>query len=142
MRVKKLECAFILLLGGLLGFGVASWRNFLPGQAGVAQAQGSDKGKPGGGGIFSPPGTFEGGTVVPAPNEPPFKGKIGRTISESTSDWPPLAVAPKGAPNVLFIVLDDVGFAALGCYGSPVIKTPHMDKIAKNGLGDTNFHTT
>ena len=142
MRVKKLECAFILLLGGLLGFGVASWRNFLPGQAGAAHAQGIDKGKPGGGGIFSPPGTFEGGTVVPAPNEPPFKGKIGRTISESTSDWPPLAVAPKGAPNVLFIVLDDVGFAALGCYGSPVIKTPHMDKLAKNGVRYNNFHTT
>ncbi len=80
--------------------------------------------------------------MVPPPNAPPFKGKIGRTLSESTPDWPPLAVAPKGAPNVLFIVLDDVGYAALGCYGSPVIKTPHMDRLAKNGLRYNNFHTT
>lgn len=84
----------------------------------------------------------ESGTVVPSPNLPPFKGKIGRTVAESTPDWPPQATAPKGAPNVLYIVLDDVGFAALGCYGSPSIKTPHMDKLAKNGVRYNNFHTT
>src|SRR5947199_190245 len=42
----------------------------------------------------------------------------------------------------LFLVLDDVGFAALGCYGSPVCKTPHLDKLAKNGVRYNNFHTT
>src|SRR5260370_42302693 len=125
MRDEHLESALILMLGGLLGLEVASWRNFQTGQAGVAQAQGIDKGKPGGGGIFSPPGTFEGGTVVPAPNEPPFKGNIGRTISESTSDWPPLAVAPKGSPDVLFTLLADVWFAALGRYGSPASNAAH-----------------
>src|SRR5260370_7372897 len=119
MRDEHLESALILMLGGLLGLEVASWRNFQTGQAGVAQAQGIDKGKPEGGGVFSPPGTFEGGTVVPAPNEPPFKGKIGRTISESTVDWPPLARAPKRAPNVLFIVLAHVCFSPLQCYASP-----------------------
>jgi arylsulfatase A-like enzyme len=135
---KRLEVAAYLALGVLLGLGIATWRTFLPGPMAVAQE--NDK-KKGASGIFSPPGTFEGGTVVPAPNEPPFKGKIGRTIDESTSDWPPLARAPKGAPNVLYIVLDDVGYAALGCYGSPVCKTPHMDKLAKNGIRYNNFHT-
>ena len=71
MRVKKLECAVILLLGGLLGFGVASWRNVLPGQAGVAQAQGIDKEKPAGG-IFSPPGTSAPITRMNIPSRGPF----------------------------------------------------------------------
>ena len=130
MNWKRLQIPAILLLGALLGFAVASYRNFMPDLA----AQASDNGKPGKaqpGSVFSPPGTADAGTVVPPPGEPPFKGKIGRTMSESTPDWPPLARAPKGAPNVLYIVLDDVGFAALGCYGSPVIKTPHLDKLAK-----------
>src|SRR5436309_5545884 len=131
MRTRKFEFAAVLLLGGLLGFGVATWRNFMPGQ--VALAQEKEK-KNGPSGIFSPPGTSDSGTVVPPPGLPPFKGKIGRTTDESTSDWPPLARAPKGAPNIMYIVLDDVGYAALGCYGSPVCKTPHMDKLAKNGL--------
>ena len=135
----KLEVGLYISLGMLLGLGVAAYRNFLPGQPVVAQEKEKKK-EPGG--VFSPPGTFDRGTVVPAPNPPPFKGKIGRTIDESTSDWPPLARAPKGAPNVLYIVLDDVGYAALGCYGSPVCKTPNMDKLAKNGVRYNNFHTT
>jgi len=127
------------MLGMLLGFGVAGYRSFFLDQFVMAGGEGK---KGPAQGIFSPPGTFEGGTVVPAPGEPPFKGKIGRTIDESTSDWPPLARAPKGAPNVMYIVLDDVGYAALGCYGSPVCQTPHMDKLAKNGIRFNNFHTT
>src|SRR5207253_1879446 len=123
MCLKKWQFTVALLLAGLVGFGVATYRNLFPGQAlaGEPQVKAGKGGEPKPGGVFSPPGTFEGGTVVPLPGDAPFKGKIGRTISESTSDWPPLAVAPKGAPNVLFIVLDDVGFAALECYGSPVI---------------------
>ncbi len=138
---QRMQIPAVLLLGVLLGFGAASYRTWLPEQA--AQAGGDSKKKPPApGGVFSPPGTSDSGTVVPPPGEPPFKGKIGRTIGESTPDWPPLARAPKGAPNVLYIVLDDVGFAALGCYGSPVCKTPHLDKLAKNGVRYNNFHTT
>lgn len=136
--MRKVEWALMLALGGLVGFGVATYRNFWPGQMAVAQ----EKGPKEGGGIFSPPGTSDTGPVTPSPATPPFKGKIGRTISESTPDWPPLPRAPKGAPNVIYIVLDDVGFAALGCYGSPVCKTPNLDKLAKNGLRYNNFHTT
>jgi arylsulfatase len=140
MQRRTIELAVCLALGGLLGFGAASYRAWLPEQ--TARAGGTKKVEPKAGGIFSPPGTSDSGTVVPPPGEPPFKGKIGRTIDESTSDWPPLARAPKGAPNVLYIVLDDVGFAAIGCYGSPVCQTPHLDKLAKNGVRFNNFHTT
>jgi len=141
--------AFYLGLGIALGVGIASYRNGVFDQVAQAQTEpggdGAAKKKPtkgDAGGIFSPPGTADTGTVVPPAGEPPFRGKIGRTIGESTPDWPPQATAPKGAPNVLFIVLDDVGFAALGCYGSPVCKTPHLDKLAAGGLRYNNFHTT
>jgi arylsulfatase len=139
MNWKWLLVPAVLLLGMLLGFGVASYRAFLPDQLALAGGK-AKKGEPQG--IFSPPGTSDTGTVVPPPIPPVFKGKVGQTINESTPDWPPLATAPKGAPNVLYIVLDDVGYAALGCYGSPVCKTPHMDKLAKNGVRYSNFHTT
>src|SRR5262249_43090690 len=66
---------------------------------------------------------------------------IGRTIEESTPWWPAPVRPPAGAPNVVFVVLDDVGFADLGCYGSE-IETPNMDRLASGGLRYTNFHTT
>jgi arylsulfatase len=73
--------------------------------------------------------------------EPDFGGAIGRTIEESTPWWPAPVRPPAGAPDVVFVVLDDVGFADLGCYGSE-IETPHMDRLADGGLRYTNFHTT
>jgi arylsulfatase len=66
---------------------------------------------------------------------------IGRTYKESKPAWEPLPQAPAGAPNVIYLVLDDVGYAQLGCYGSE-IKTPNIDKLAAQGLRYTNFHTT
>jgi len=70
-----------------------------------------------------------------------FNGVLGRTFDTSQPAWPEPNRAKPGAPNVLFIVLDDVGFAQLGCYGSP-IHTPNMDSLAKNGLRFNNMHTT
>lgn len=70
-----------------------------------------------------------------------FSGVIGRTFDVSTPAWPQPNRAKEGAPNVLFIVLDDVGFAQLGCYGSPM-KTPNMDALAADGLRYNNMHTT
>lgn len=67
--------------------------------------------------------------------------KIGLTYKDSTPCWPQVAQPPKGAPNVIFIVLDDVGFAQLGCFGGP-IETPNIDRLAANGLRYSNFHTT
>jgi len=71
----------------------------------------------------------------------PFGGVIGRYHFESRPWWPPERRAPEGAPNVVLIVLDDVGFAQLGCFGSD-IDTPVLDGLAAGGLRFTNFHTT
>ena len=70
-----------------------------------------------------------------------FNGIIGRTIDESKPDWPESLQARAGAPNVLYIVLDDTGFGQLGCYGAP-IRTPNLDALAAGGLRYANFHTT
>jgi len=70
-----------------------------------------------------------------------FPGVIGRTAEESSPAWPAPVRAAEGAPNVLFIVLDDTGFGQLGCYGSP-IRTPNLDRIAAEGLRYNNMHTT
>ena len=60
---------------------------------------------------------------------------------ESKPWWPPRVVPPKGAPNILLILTDDVGFGAPSTFGG-VIPTPSLDRIAANGLRYTNFHTT
>ncbi len=70
-----------------------------------------------------------------------FKGVIGRTYDTSEPAWPEPNRAKEGAPNVLFIVLDDTGYAQLGSFGSP-IKTPNLDALAENGLRYNNMHTT
>jgi arylsulfatase len=70
-----------------------------------------------------------------------FPGVIGRTAEESSPAWPAPVRAKEGAPNVLFIVLDDTGFGNLGCYGSP-IETPNFDAIAASGMRYNNMHTT
>ena len=70
-----------------------------------------------------------------------FPGVMGRTIGESSPAWPQPLRAKPGAPNVLYLVLDDTGFGQLGCFGSP-IRTPNLDKLAANGLRFNNMHTT
>lgn len=73
-----------------------------------------------------------------------FKGTVNLDIRNSTPDWTPYLPpkAPDNSPNVLYIVLDDVGFSALNCYGNPAIETPNLDRIAKMGVRFTNWHTT
>lgn len=70
-----------------------------------------------------------------------FGGKIGDDWRSSEPWWPPEPSPPDGAPNVVLIVLDDVGFAQLGCYGSDMA-TPVIDEMATGGLRLGNFHTT
>ena len=72
-----------------------------------------------------------------------FKGTVNVDIRDSEPDWAPFEppVAPFGAPNVLYIVLDDVGFSAMNCYGGP-IETPNIDRIAADGVRYTQWHTT
>jgi len=70
-----------------------------------------------------------------------FPGVIRRTVDQSTPAWPRPLRAKEGAPNVLIILLDDLGFGQLGCYGAP-IRTPNLDALAAGGVRYTNFHTT
>jgi arylsulfatase A-like enzyme len=72
-----------------------------------------------------------------------FKGVVNVDIRDSVPDWSPFEapVAPDEAPNVVYIVLDDVGFSALGSYGGP-IDTPNIDRIVADGLRYTQMHTT
>lgn len=79
------------------------------------------------------------GKQLPAP-DPKFGGVIKEKASESKSWWPPNVVPPKGAPNVLLIMTDDCGFGAPGTFGG-VVPTPALDRIAKNGLRYTQFHS-
>jgi len=49
-----------------------------------------------------------------------FKGTIGRTWQDSKPWWPQPARAPSDAPDIAYIILDNVGFGWLGCYGGPI----------------------
>ena len=77
--------------------------------------------------------------VLPTPPAP-FKGQIGLSIKDSKSDFPQPIKAPKGAPNIVIILLDDVGYGASSTFGGPC-NTPTLDKLAANGLRYTQFHT-
>ena len=74
------------------------------------------------------------------PNEPDFRGHVGRTYRESTPWWPD-PPAGLGGPNIVLVVLDDTGFGHFGCYGSE-LATPNIDGLAADGLRYTGFHTT
>ena len=80
------------------------------------------------------------GRYLPPPPEA-FRGDIEANAVDSTSWWPDLVVPPKGAPNILLIMTDDVGFSAPSTFGG-VIPTPALDRVAEEGLRFTRFHTT
>ena len=87
---------------------------------------------------------FSGGTsaqeVLPTPIAP-FKGQIGLSAKDSTSDFPHPVQASKGAPNIVVVLLDDVGYGATNTFGGPC-QTPTLDRLAQSGLRYTQFHTT
>ena len=72
-----------------------------------------------------------------------WNGRVAVDIRDSEPDWTPFLQprAPAGAPNVLMIVWDDVGYGAMDVFGGP-IETPTMRRIAHSGLRYSNFHTT
>lgn len=78
--------------------------------------------------------------VLPIPRAP-FKGQIGLSAKDSKSDFPVPIQAPKGAPNIVLVLSDDVGFGASSTFGGP-IETPTLERLAKSGLRYTQFHTT
>ncbi|MBR6228846.1 MAG: arylsulfatase [Eubacterium sp.] len=73
--------------------------------------------------------------------EKEFNGYIGRTVEESVLSYKEENKHTGKRPNVIYILLDDLGFADFGCYGSE-IRTPNIDRLAERGLRYNNFHTT
>jgi arylsulfatase A-like enzyme len=81
------------------------------------------------------------GSTLPDRRPGDFKGEIGETYKDSKPSFPVSRAAPAGAPNVLLILLDDVGFGATSTFGGPV-PTPALDKLAASGLRYNQWHTT
>jgi arylsulfatase A-like enzyme len=70
-----------------------------------------------------------------------FEGVIGRTLADSTPWWPTPAHPREGAPNVVVLLIDDLGFSHFSCFGSDLV-TPNIDALASGGLRYANFHVT
>src|SRR4029078_2578154 len=76
------------------------------------------------------------------PLDPPqFRGRVGNTYLDSEADVIELPAAPPGAPNVLLVLLDDVGFGQTSTFGGPA-NTPTLQLLADQGLRYNRFHTT
>lgn len=119
MNSRKLLMVMALVAGGVLGAILGS----LPLPESTAQDKPATEAKP----------------------QPPrdFKGVVKLDVRDSTPDWGPFQTktAPKGSPNVLFILYDDTGLAAWSTYGGR-INMPTLDRLAKNGLVYTQWHNT
>jgi arylsulfatase A-like enzyme len=71
----------------------------------------------------------------------PYQGTVGRTLADSKEWWPEPVRPPAGSPNVVWILIDDVGFGASSAFGG-AIATPNFEALAQQGVRFTNFHTT
>jgi arylsulfatase len=78
--------------------------------------------------------------ILPLP-DPRFQGRIGSTYVDSEADIISLPTPPAGAPNVLLVLLDDVGFGQTSTFGGPA-NTPTLQRLANEGLRYNRFHTT
>ena len=87
--------------------------------------------------------TSSGREEQAAPGSPAedFRGVIGSDFRDSTPWWPPVENDARGKPDIVVVVLDDVGFAGLGCYGAE-IDTPVIDALAERGLRFNDFNVT
>ena len=80
------------------------------------------------------------GPALPRPTEP-FGGTLGRLLPESEPHRPSIPLPGNDAPNIVLVLLDDVGFGTCSTFGGPV-PTPALDRVAGNGLRFNQFHTT
>ena len=127
-RMRNWRNRFWAVVAMLLAIGMIS--------SGSAGAQEEIKGT-----LGSPDATrFPDSKILPGP-VPKFGGVIQPNAAQSKPWWPPQVAPPKGAPNILLIMTDDVGFGAPSTFGG-VIPTPALDRIAHAGLRYTNFHST
>ena len=78
--------------------------------------------------------------ILPLPT-PRFRGRVGSTYADSEAEAITLRTPPAGAPNVLLVLLDDVGFGQAGTFGGPA-NTPTLQRLADEGLRYNRFHTT
>ena len=81
------------------------------------------------------------GELLEYPPGDAFPGVITRSAEESSPAWPKPARAPAGAPNVIFFILDDVGYGQLSSFGG-LVDTPNIERVAAKGLRYANMHTT
>src|SRR5262250_2570173 len=81
-------------------------------------------------------------TVLPIPDITPV-GLTTYDAKDPETKYPPIVPLrpPQGAPNVLVVLIDDVGFGASSAFGGPC-RTPNLERLAKTGLKYTRFHTT
>ena len=79
-------------------------------------------------------------SVLPVP-VPDFAGTMKPSLDAAGPSWPDRVKAPDGAPNILLVLTDDVGFGAASTFGGPV-PTPNLDRLARQGAVYNNFHTT
>ncbi|MCX4747236.1 arylsulfatase [Kitasatospora sp. NBC_01287] len=94
------------------------------------------------------PGTPDTDTANAAPQQDPhrrapyagFPGTVGRTFADSTPHWPARHRAPERAPNIIVVLIDDMGYSDIGPFGSE-IPTPALDAIADRGVRLANYHT-
>src|SRR5262249_22456833 len=129
MKSWRLSGLVAVALGVLCGYVTATGKisSLLQAQRQAAPAQ-QTTGAPG---SPSATTTIDGRSLPPPP--PKFGGEINLNAYQSKPYWPPRVVPPKGAPNVLLIMTDDVGFGAPSTFGG-VIPTPNLDRIAKMRL--------
>jgi len=86
------------------------------------------------------PGVAGEREILPPPPQP-FSGELQPTEQASTARYPTTVTAPEGAPNIVLIMTDDVGFGAASAFGGSV-PTPNLERLAAEGLKYTRFHTT